>query len=212
MRRSAAVRSGVAAGVLALTASACGGSAKTAAIAVPASPIPTRAAAVSPTPASATTRPKTVTAPKAKPTLAAPSAYENDPAVKDLRAYYVAAARAVNARNFQLPALVALSTQGRAARHPTVFGPDVGLFTPGPLPFTPLGVRTVAAGHKQVVYCDISDGWALTSKGGRPARPFRLSAARSDQLLVRGHWIVDHIRAAEGTSCNGVTIVKRLFP
>ena len=212
MRRFAALRSGVAAGVLALTASACGGSAKTPVVAAPTSPIRSQADTPSSSPATATTPAKTVTPPKAKPTLAALSAYENDPAVKDLRAYYVAAARAVNARNFQLPALVALSTQGRAARHPTVFGPDVGLFTPGPLPFTPLGVRTVAAGHKQVVYCDISDGWALTSKGGRPARPFRLSAARSDQLLVRGHWIVDHIRAAEGTSCNGVTIVKRLFP
>lgn len=209
MRRFAGLRFGVAAGVLALTVSACGGSAKTPAVAAPASPIPTQAAAPSLSPATTTTPPKTVTAPK--PKLAALSAYENDPAVKDLRAYYVAAARAVNSRNFALPALVALSTQGRATRHSTVFAPDVGLYTPGPLPFTPLGIRTVAAGHKQVVFCDIYDGWALTKRGGRPARPFLVTAARSDQLLVRGHWIVDHIRAAEGTSCNGVTIVKRLF-
>ena len=33
----------------------------------------------------------------------------------------------------------------------------------------------------------------------------------SDQVLTRGHWIVDHIRAAEGTSRNGVTNVHRVF-
>lgn len=212
MRRSAAVRCGVAAGVLTLTASACGGSAKMPAVAAPVSPIPTQAVAVSPSPASVTTPPNTVTAPRGKPKLAPLSVYEGDPAVKDLRAYYVAAARALNARNFGLPALVALSTPARAARHPTVFKGDVGLFTPGPLPFTPLGVRTVAAGHKQVIFCEIEQGWVLTKRGGRPARPFRLLALKSDQLLTRGHWIVDHIRTAEGTSCAGVTIVKRLFP
>ena len=210
MRHFAALRYAVAAGVLALTASACGGSAKTPTVAVPASPIPTQAAP-SPSPAIVTTPPKTVTAPKAKPTLAALSAYENDPAVKDLRAYYVAAARAINARNFRLLALVALSTPGRAARHPTVFMGDVGLFIPGPVPFTPLGVRTVAAGHKQVLWCGVEEGWSLTKKGGRPARPYRVVALRSDQLLTRGHWIIDHIRFVTGTSCQGVTIVRRTF-
>ena len=211
MRRSIGVRSGVAAGLLALTASACGGSAKTPAAAAPVSPIPTQAVAVSPSPATVTTPPITVTAPKAKPTLAPLSPYESDPAVKDLRAYYVAAARATNARNFGFPALVALSTAGRAARHPTVFKSDIGLFNPGPAPFTPLGVRTVSAGRKQVLFCGIDDGWALTKRGGRPARPLHVLAFKSDQVLTRGHWIIDHVYFATGTSCSGVGIIRRTF-
>ncbi len=153
----------------------------------------------------------TVTAPKPKSTLAPLSAYENDPAVKDLRAYYVAAARATNARNLAFPALVALSTPGRAARHARLFKPDIGLYNPGPGPFTPLGVRTVSAGHKQVLFCGIDDGWALTKRGGRPARPLHVLAFKSDQVLTRGHWIIDHVYFATGTSCNGVVIIRRTF-
>ena len=169
MRHSVAMRSGVAAGMLALTASACGGSAKTPTAAEPVSPIPTQAVAVSPSPATATAPAKTVTASKPKPKPAPLSAYEGDPAVKDLRAYYVALARATNARNLRLPALIALSTPGRAARHVTTSRTEIGLFMPGPSPFTSLGVRTVAAGRKQVLFCGVDDGWALT-KTWRQAR------------------------------------------
>ena len=135
------------------------------------SPIPTQAVAVSPPPAAVTTPPKTVTAPKATPKLGPLSAFEGDPAVKDLRAYYVAAARALNTRNFRLPALVALSTPARAARHSTLFESEVGLFHPGPMPLTPVGVRPVTAVHKQVLLCAIVDGWSLTKPAaGRPTR------------------------------------------
>lgn len=210
MRRFAAVRFGVAAGLLVLAASACGGSAKSPAVSAAASPIPTQDVAVSPSPATATAPAKTVTAPKPKPP-APLSAYESDPAVKDLRAYYVAAARAINARNFRLPALLALSTPGRAARHQSVFGSEVGLYYPGPAPFTPLGVRTVAAGHKQIITCGIDNGWGLTRKGGRAAHPLSVLGIRTDMLLTGGRWHVDHVRAAHGTTCSGVRIGRRNF-
>ena len=213
MRRSAAIRSGVAAGVLAVTASACGGSAKTPAVAAPVSPLPTQAVVVTPSPATVTTPAKPVTAPKPKPkaNVAPLSAYEGDPAVKDLRAYYVAAARAINARNFRLPALLALSTPGRAARHQAVFGSEIGLYYPGPAPFTPLGVRTVAPGHKQIITCGVDNGWALTKKGGRAAHPLSVLGIRTDLLSTGGRWHVDHVRAATGTTCSGVRIVRRNF-
>jgi hypothetical protein len=130
--------------------------------------------------------------------------------VQGLRAYGAAAAAAVNARDLQLPALVALSTADRAALHEDVFREDLSRHFPGPMPFQVRAVTTVDAATKQVIGCGVENGYALTEPGGVPAAPLEILPLSVEVRLEGGVWKTAGGTQVEGFSCDGLTLAD--FP
>jgi hypothetical protein len=149
--------------------------------------------------------------PSVAPTTAAPSPsvskaplspYENDPAVKALRKFYAAVSKAINARNLRLPELDAWSTPRRQLRNAVLFKTELGLRAPGPLPFTPLGVRSNGANSRSVLICAM-DGFNVDPKTGKPTRPRVLLPGQATLVRDGGRWKVDFLVKAK-FSCAGV--------
>ena len=166
---------------------------------------PPAAAALSPA-ASPSPAPSPSPSPSPVPSPTPLSAFEGDPAVVALRAYLAATADAVNAKDLRLPTLVALSTAARAARHPSLFGDDLGSYFPGPRPLAVLGVRAVNASRKDVVGCQLSN-YALDAPGGKPLVAPKVEAGTYELVLEGNRWKVDSAKAAQGVTCAGVTPV-----
>lgn len=66
------------------------------------------------------------------------SPYENDPAVRVLRAWAAETARTINTGHYDSAALKALMTPALAKAKKNLAGGEVGCHYPGPLPFTPI--------------------------------------------------------------------------
>lgn len=66
------------------------------------------------------------------------SPYENDPAVRVLRAWAAETARTINTGHYDNAALKALMTPALAKAKKNLAGGEVGCHYPGPLPFTPI--------------------------------------------------------------------------
>jgi hypothetical protein len=194
-------------GVVLLALSGCAGDEPLAAPPRPSSPAVSLTPAPGPSP-SPTPTPAAGPSPAASPTPLSP--YEDDPAVQGLRAYGVAAAAAVNARDLQLPALVAVSTADRAAQHEDAFGADLGRHFPGPLPFQVRAVTTVDASTKQVIGCGVENGYALTEPGGVPAAPLEILPFSVEVRLEDGVWKTAGGTPIEGFTCEGLTLAD--FP
>ena len=139
------------------------------------------------------------------------SAFEADPAVQALRAFYVAAAQALNADDFSLPSLRTVSTAARAERNAADFAVDRGGYVPGPTPFTPVGVQVASATRRVVAFCGLEAGWVLTAPGGRPTQAEVVSAGEVALVLDQGVWKVDRI-SKTSTPCAGVPIQRRTAP
>ena len=139
------------------------------------------------------------------------SAFEDDPAVQAIRAFYVAAARAVNADDFMLPELLAVSTARRVEINRSTFEDGIGGYTPGPTPFTPVGVQEVAPDRRTVLGCSLDSGWVLTAEGGTPVEPDVVGGGTWEVLLEDGVWKVHRITGAEDVSCDGVPVQRRPF-
>ena len=137
---------------------------------------------------------------------------EVDPAVAALRAYYAAAALAVNADDFQLPELVALSTPTRQQANATAFITDRGGYVPGPTPFTPLSASALSATRRAVVLCALDSGWVLDSRGGTPLGPDAVLALRAELVQTGAGWQVDSIDTTSGVSCLAVPLDRRSSP
>lgn len=181
--------------VVALTASACGGSDAKAADEPTASA--STSATVTPTPT-----------PTATPSAAPLSPFEDKAPVKAARAFLAAVARAVNAGDRSMK-----SVQGLATPH----GLDVIAQTvksdldrpakqPGPQPFTPVSVR-VHGGETTISTCMKTQGWSRDAKTGK-----RWEKPRVDPILivmkrVDGSWKFDSTSYGTG-DCSGVKIME----
>jgi hypothetical protein len=144
------------------------------------------------------------------PTTAAPSPtplspYENDPGVKALRKFYAAAAKAINVRNLRHPDLVAMSTPKRQARNEVLFKTELGLRVPGPIPFTPVAVRSNGSTSRTILYCGLDEGFSLDPKTGKPARPRSVVPVAASMVRIDGRWKVDSLTSAD-FSCVGVKV------
>lgn len=178
------------------------------------SPPPTRGAADAPVTADAVQAPqRQATAPTTgagSPSTQTPRdaerpAIESDPAVVALRTYFAAAYRAIDADDLGSPDLAAASTPERAARNADVFADVVGLDAPGPLPFTPISVRTASDTRRDVAFCGYVDGWLVDPRTGRPAGALTVRAGVAEVERVDGAWKVDGVRLTS-SSCDGVRI------
>jgi hypothetical protein len=147
----------------------------------------------------------TTAAPSPSASKAPLSPYENDPAVKALRKYYAVASKAINARNGRLPELDAWSTPRRQLRNPVLIKADFGLYAPGPVPFTPVGVRSLGPNSRAVAVCVLGEGFNLDPKTGKPAHPREVSAGTATMVRTGGRWKVDTLVFAN-FSCSGVKV------
>jgi hypothetical protein len=133
------------------------------------------------------------------------SPYENDPGVKTMRAFYAAAAKAVNARNLRLPELVALSTARRQVRTEALLKEELGSRVPGPVPFTPVSVRSNGPASRSVLLCVLDGGWSIDPKTGKPREARKVLSGQADLIVVDGKWKVDRLYKKD-FSCAGVKV------
>jgi hypothetical protein len=133
------------------------------------------------------------------------SRFEDDPAVRALRTHYVGLAKSVNLRTGDVPELDRTSTPRRQALNGRVMRVDYGLYYPGPVPFTPLSVRSTAPDTRLVRMCVLAEGWGQDRATGRPANPRSVEHLQATLRRIRGRWLVDRIATARG-SCQDVTI------
>jgi hypothetical protein len=133
------------------------------------------------------------------------SPYEDDPGVQTMRLYYAAAAKAVNARNLRHPELVAVSTPKRADRNVINLKDELGNRAPGPVPFTPIAVRSNGPGSRTVLMCVLGEGHSINPKTGKPAHARLVRAVQADLVKVGGRWKVDGLTRAK-FSCAGVEV------
>ena len=131
------------------------------------------------------------------------SAFEADPAVAGLRTYLRAVADAVNAKDLQLPSLLAASTAARAGRHQQFYGPNLGSYFPGPRPVAVLGVRAVNATRRVIAGCQLSN-YALDKPGGKLLVASVVSPGTYEMVLQGGSWKLDSAKASKDVSCAGV--------
>lgn len=143
---------------------------------------------------------------KAKPL----SPYEKDPAVQALRAWAAQVARTINTGKYDGANLKALMTAGVAKSMKTIAGTEVGHRYPGPLPFTPLGVRVNNARSRDMKICIVSDGFSVRPKTGKVFAKYHKQAINAGAVLSRGRWLVSKFELA-GFSCANVRIPEKTW-
>lgn len=201
---SASVLAALLATVVALTG--CSSSSAPGNSDVPARPDPTTSAAVASSPTS--------TPPPSVSTSAAPkplSPYENDPAVKALRAWAAQAGRTVNTGKYDDAALNALMTPSLVPTMKHDLGDEVGHYYPGPLPFTPVTVTVNSARSRDVHMCVLAGGYSLNPKTHKPFSKRSVIAIDAGAVRSGQKWLVSKLDNA-GFSCKGVKIREQSWP
>ena len=146
--------------------------------------------------ASATTEsaaPTTEASPVATPTArsaALTGPYRRDPGVKFLVTYFKVTAAAINAKNADLPALVALETADQRPYTVKALKQEYGRFAPGIVPFVPLSVGAPKATVRTVNICVLSDGWTLDAKTKKPAKRRKVQAQQAELVKTGSTWKV----------------------
>jgi hypothetical protein len=179
---------------LALGPSACGGGSDP-----KSTEDPTQAASVSQTPTPTPTSTPT-------PTEAPLSAFEDKPAVVALRAWAVAEATTVNARQRSMASLTGLTTARGLGLTKSFAADDIahGYRLPGPHPFTPVAVQVHGALAK-VSTCFLLRGWSLYPKTQKQVRKRAVVPAVFEMRKVAGTWKLDNYYS--GTAdCAGVDV------
>ncbi|HET6563475.1 MAG TPA: hypothetical protein VFG72_16520 [Marmoricola sp.] len=199
MRRRAAMRCSATALVVVSTLLAgCGSSDRTTADA-PAEPASTPSAAPSSEPPSPT--------PKGEPTMKPLSRFEDEAPVKVARKWAVAFATAVNDHDQELRAIAPLTTAEGLDRMVGYGAEDAGLFYPGPLPFTPVGVRA-QGDSAEVPMCLWAEGFALDRKTKLPPKPRQIGEVALTLKKQGSAWRVDNL-VADDVDCSRVDVKGR---
>ena len=150
--------------------------------------------------------------PMPTPSSSAPlSPFEQDPGVKALRAFAVQAARTINTGHEIDTKLRALVTPFIAKNIKYITGSDVGLYYPGPVPFTPVSVRVVSSTQRQMNVCFIGKGFAEKRSTMKPAAPLMLLKINAGEQLQGGTWRISMFNTATNFSCAGVSISRPLW-
>ncbi|MEX2292010.1 MAG: hypothetical protein WD794_16995 [Mycobacteriales bacterium] len=144
--------------------------------------------------------------PSPSPTPEPLSPFEGDPAVQGLRAYLAALADAVNAKNLELPAFVAASTERRAALHQDLYGQLIGRYYPGPNPVAVLGVQVVSPTARNVLACSVESGYDLDKPGGVPDEEREVLGGQFEMVLEDGRWKVNRAVGNHDVHCDGVPL------
>jgi hypothetical protein len=159
------------------------------------SPAPTATTSTaSPSPTSSATHPPAPLSP-----------YEADPAVRALRVWAAAAARAINAGRITSPAFDAAMTAGLRATVRNLTGGEQGHQYPGPLPFTPTRVQVRSGTERDVRLCVLVAGYSLNPRTHKPFDKRRVQAVDAAAVRQGGLWLVSQFNTGS-FSCAGVRI------
>lgn len=177
---------------LGLAVSACGGADKAADKPSPSTPV-----SVSDTPTAS---------PTPSPTATPLSPFEDEAPVKAARAWAVAMAQAVNARDRTVRAAVPVTTQRGLTLSKALAKPDIdhGYYRPGPQPFAPVNVQ-VKARTARLNLCYLTFGWAEDRKTHQRAEKRKVESIVFEMRKVGGRWKFDDGRQGTG-DCAAVTI------
>jgi hypothetical protein len=133
------------------------------------------------------------------------SEFEDEPQVKAVREFLELSALAVNRGDEQMSNARGVMTARGADVLPSTIARDVGLYYPGPVPFTPTSVR-VDAKEATVPGCVLADGFAKKNeKAGKPARKRQVIAVNFGLVKVDGTWKVDSAKPG-ALACKGVEV------
>lgn len=123
-----------------------------------------------------------------------------------MHAWFAAAAKAINAKKYDTPALDALMTPAFRARLKLMLSSDIGLYYPGPVPSSPITVVDKEPGLRFIETCDVVDGYAQDPKTHKPAHPFHEVAGEVRMQQLNGKWVLQDWIAAPSRSCKGVHV------
>jgi hypothetical protein len=199
-RRVRAARWAAVVAVCALLLTACGSSDE------PAADKPVEATS---TPSASATSEAPSPTPEAqpKPTTKPLSRFEDEAPVKVARAWAAAYGTAVNEGDENFASLAAFTTPAGRDRMVGYGAEDAGLFYPGPMPFTPVGVRVDGA-TATVPMCMWLEGFAVERKSKQPPKP-KLVDGVDMVLKKQGQWKVDAVIVAEDVDCSRVSVKGR---
>jgi len=177
--------------VLAVGATACGGSDPKSTD----TPSESTSVSIAPTPT-----------PTPTPTATPLSPFEDRPQVQALRSWADAATRDVNARQHDFPTARQFQVDTAKVRSDVSFSwqQDFDKYFPGPLPFTPIAV-TGSKRQSTITTCVLASGFSLKKEGGRPAEKRNVIPAVFTMAKQEGRWLLAGI--VGGTAdCAGVKI------
>jgi hypothetical protein len=155
------------------------------------------------TPASAPASTSASPSPSSSPPL---SRFEADPGVQVLRAWARTAARTINDGHYTSAALRALLTPAVAAEMKQTLGTEVGLYYPGPAPFTPVRVSVTSPSARKIDVCLVSDGFSQNKTTHKPAKRLRVVPVTTRETLTGGHWRISELLLTTAFSCSGVKV------
>jgi hypothetical protein len=201
MGRRGAMRSAALVTASAMLLTACGGSEESAAD-KPVEPTST------PSPSASSEAPSATPETEPKPTAKPLSRFEDEAPVRVGRKWAAAFATAVNDRDRELRALAPLTTAEGLERMVGYGAEDAGLFYPGPLPFTPVGVD-VDGTSAAVPMCLWAEGFALDRKTKQPVQPRLIAEGKLTLQQVGGRWKVDDLLAEDDVDCGPVSVKGR---
>jgi hypothetical protein len=158
---------------------------------------PTVSPTESPTPSETATESPT---PTARPL----SRFEDEPPVIAARQWAAAMARSVNRRDETLQAAARYMTASGRERYQQYAAPDMGLYYPGPMPFTPTGVK-VNGRSAQINICWWALGFAQDRDTKRPAEGRKIEPGTMFLKKQGDRWKMHDQLLADG-DCNKVPV------
>lgn len=128
--------------------------------------------------------------PTPSPSLRPLSRFEDEPTVKVARKWAIGAARATTANDKTVQAIRPFVTGAGLKRMQGYLSEDMGRLYPGPIPFTPVGVRD-QGGSAVVPTCMWVGGFTLDPKTKQPDKAPRIIAMDFQLVRQAGAWRID---------------------
>ena len=188
------------AALAAASLTACGGDDKAA------QDQPVEATSVSPSATTSSAAPTPTPTPTQRPL----SRFEDEPTVKVARKLARAAALSVNKGDRSMNRIRPFVTDAGLSNFRRYFDEDFGRLFPGPLPFTPVGVRDLGGGRAEVPMCVWLDGFTVDKKSKAPVKARNVVAGKFTLVRQGGGWRVDAM-IGENRSCDKTAVKGRAF-
>ena len=143
------------------------------------------------------------------PTLEPLSRFEDEPQVKVARKWAIGVARATTKGDRKARAIKPFTTPAGWTRMQGYMAEDMGRLYPGPLPFTPLGVRTTGSSSR-IPMCIWVGGFTLDPRTKQPDKAPRIVGADLTLKKLGGRWKVDDL-LFQNFSCKKTVVKGRAF-
>jgi hypothetical protein len=146
--------------------------------------------------------------PEPKQTVKPLSRFEDEAPVKVARTWAAQYAQAVNDGDEQLRAIAPLTTAAGLDRMVGYGAEDAGLLYPGPMPFTPVGVKVNGA-TAEVPMCMWVEGFAVERKSKQPPKPRLVAGTNMHLKKDGGKWKIDAVYSEDSVDCSRVSVKGR---